>query len=70
MSSCTGLRDRPDDLGAFVLKALLERAKVSPEEQVKEIYMGCAKPSRGGRTGTVGRRVVLPGLPVEVAGYR
>ena len=32
---------RPDDMGALVIKALVERTGIDPQE-VEEVYFGCA----------------------------
>jgi thiolase-like protein len=58
---------RPDDLGALVLEALVERTGVPPEE-VEDIYMGCA--NQAGENNRNGARMslLLAGFPEKIAG--
>jgi len=54
-------------MGAHVVKAALERAKVH-EEEVEDIIMGCATPE-GATGGNIARQIaVRAGLPVSVSG--
>lgn len=58
---------RPDDLGAAVIRALLERTGV-PGEEIEDVVWGCAFPE-GEQGLNIGRVVgMLAGLPVTVAG--
>ncbi|MBI3159632.1 MAG: acetyl-CoA C-acetyltransferase [Chloroflexi bacterium] len=57
---------RPDDLGALVLKALMERAGVDPA-LVEEVYMGCANQAGEDNRNVARMAALLAGFPVEVA---
>ncbi len=58
---------RPDDLAADIVKALIARTGVKPEE-IEDILMGCAFPE-GEQGFNIGRMVgLLAGLPVSVGG--
>lgn len=58
---------RPDELAGQVVKALVERTAVKPED-IEDLLMGCAFPE-GEQGLNVGRLTVfLAGLPVTVAG--
>jgi acetyl-CoA acyltransferase len=58
---------RPDELAAQVIGALIERAKIDPEE-IEDIIMGCAIPE-GEQGLNIGRIVgFLAHLPLSVAG--
>jgi acetyl-CoA acyltransferase len=60
-------RTRPDDIAAQVVRALLERTKVKPED-LEDLICGCAFPE-GEQGLNVGRLIVLlAGLPQSVAG--
>ena len=57
---------RPDDMGALVLKALVERTGLDAE-LIEEVYMGCANQA-GEDNRNVGRMsALLAGFPVDVA---
>lgn len=58
---------RPDDLGALVIKELLERAKVPPEV-VEDVYMGCANQAGEDNRNVARMSLLLAGFPLEVAG--
>lgn len=59
---------RPDDLGATVIKALLERHPKLPPEMIEEVIMGNAN-GAGEENRNVGRMsALLAGLPVSVTG--
>lgn len=58
---------RPDDLAAYVLKALLERNPVNPAE-IEEVYLGCANQAGEDNRNVARMAALLAGLPVEVAG--
>lgn len=58
---------RPDDLGAAVIRALLDRTGV-PADQIEDVIWGCAFPEAEQGL-NIGRVVgMLAGLPVTVAG--
>jgi 3-oxoadipyl-CoA thiolase len=57
---------RPDDMGALVLKTLVERTGIDPV-LIEEVYMGCANQA-GEDNRNVGRMsALLAGFPVDVA---
>ena len=59
---------RPDDLGATVIKALVDRNPGLPAEQIEEVVLGNAKQA-GEDNRNVGRMsALLAGLPIDVAG--
>lgn len=59
---------RPDDLGAIVLKALLERnPNVAPEE-IEEVVMGNANGAGEDNRNVARMSTLLAGLPIGVAG--
>ncbi|MDA1329595.1 MAG: acetyl-CoA C-acetyltransferase [Chloroflexi bacterium] len=57
---------RPDDLGALVLKALVERNGLDPAE-IEEVYMGCANQAGEDNRNVARMATLLAGFPVEVA---
>ncbi len=60
-------RVRPDDLAAQVVRGLIERTKVAPED-IEDLILGCAFPE-GEQGLNVGRLVaLLADLPITVAG--
>jgi len=60
------LRDvRADDLAAIPLKALVERARLDPE-QVDEIYLGCANQAGEDNRNVARMAALLAGLPNSV----
>jgi len=60
-------RVRPDDLAAQVVRGLIERTKVAPED-IEDLILGCAFPE-GEQGLNVGRLVaLLADLPIAVAG--
>ncbi|MCC6913288.1 MAG: thiolase family protein [Rhodospirillaceae bacterium] len=60
-------KTRPDDLAAAVIKSLVERTKVNPDD-IEDIALGCAFPE-GEQGMNMGRIVAfLAGLPNSVAG--
>ncbi|MBV8400550.1 MAG: thiolase family protein, partial [Acetobacteraceae bacterium] len=60
-------RVRPDDLAAQVIRALIERTKVKPED-IEDVIVGCAFPE-GEQGLNVGRLIaLLADLPLSVAG--
>ena len=58
---------RPDDLGAVVLEALMERTGVSPSE-VEDVYMGCANQAGEDNRDVARMSLLLAGFPETVAG--
>jgi acetyl-CoA acyltransferase len=61
------VRVRPDDLAAQVVRALVDRTKVNPDD-IEDLIMGCAFPE-GEQGFNIGRLVaLLAGLPQSVAG--
>ena len=57
---------RPDDLGALVLEALIERNDLDPA-LVEEVYMGCANQAGEDNRNVARMATLLAGFPVEVA---
>jgi acetyl-CoA acyltransferase len=58
---------RPDDLGALVLRALVDRTGVPPSE-VEDVYFGCANQAGEDNRNVARMTLLLAGFPVEVAG--
>ena len=58
---------RPDDLGALVLEALMERTRVSPEE-VEDVYFGCANQAGEDNRNVARMSLLLAGFPQSVSG--
>ncbi|WP_417900857.1 3-oxoadipyl-CoA thiolase [Bacillus haimaensis] len=59
---------RPDDLGAIVIKALMERNPNVPAEQIEEVVFGNANQAGEDNRNVARMSALLAGLPVEVAG--
>ena len=59
---------RPDDLGAVVIKALIERNPGLPAEQIEEVIFGNANQAGEDNRNVARMSGLLAGLPVEVAG--
>lgn len=59
---------RPDDLGAVVIKALLERNPSLPPEQIEEVIFGNANQAGEDNRNVARMSALLAGLPVEVGG--
>jgi 3-oxoadipyl-CoA thiolase len=59
---------RPDDLGSFVIKALVERNPNLPTEQIEEVILGNANQAGEDNRNVARMAALLAGLPVEVAG--
>ncbi|KKB43018.1 3-oxoadipyl-CoA thiolase [Bacillus thermotolerans] len=59
---------RPDDLGAVVIKALLERNPRLPPEQIEEVIFGNANQAGEDNRNVARMSALLAGLPVEVGG--
>ena len=55
---------RPDDLAAFILKALVERTGIDPT-LVEEVYLGCANQAGEDNRNVARMATLLAGLPVE-----
>ena len=58
---------RPDDLGATVLEALMERSGVPPSE-VEDVYMGCANQAGEDNRDVARMSLLLADFPESVAG--
>src|SRR5215217_7861424 len=58
---------RPDDLGAVVLEALMERTGVPPSE-IEDVYFGCANQAGEDNRNVARMSLLLAGFPEEVAG--
>ena len=59
---------RPDDLGAFVIKALLERNPAVPASAIEEVVLGNANQAGEDNRNVARMSALLAGLPVEAAG--
>ncbi|WP_404441996.1 3-oxoadipyl-CoA thiolase [Sutcliffiella horikoshii] len=59
---------RPDDLGAIVIKALVERNPNVPVNEIEEVVFGNANQSGEDNRNVARMSALLAGLPVEVAG--
>ena len=57
---------RPDDLGAIVLKAIVERTGIDPA-LVEEVYMGCANQAGEDNRNVARMATLLADFPIEVA---
>lgn len=58
-------RIRPDDLAALVIKALVARQPIDPQ-QIEEIYFGCANQAGEDNRNIARMAALLAGLPVSV----
>jgi acetyl-CoA acyltransferase len=58
---------RPDDLGAVVLRALVERTGV-PAEEVEDVYFGCGNQAGEDNRDVARMSLLLAGFPESVAG--
>ncbi len=58
---------RPDDLGALVLKAIINRTDV-PVKDIEDVYLGCANQAGEDNRNVARMSLLLAGLPVEIAG--
>jgi 3-oxoadipyl-CoA thiolase len=56
---------RPDDLGAIVLRAIVDRTGIDPA-MVEEVYMGCANQAGEDNRNVARMSTLLAGFPVEV----
>ncbi|MED3562837.1 acetyl-CoA C-acyltransferase [Bacillus xiapuensis] len=59
---------RPDDLGAIVLKALLERNPKLPPEQIEDVIFGNANQAGEDNRNVARMSALLAGLPITVGG--
>ncbi len=59
---------RPDDLGAIVIKALVERNPGVPVNEIEEVVFGNANQAGEDNRNVARMSALLAGLPVEVAG--
>jgi 3-oxoadipyl-CoA thiolase len=59
---------RPDDLGAVVIKKLIERNPNVPVKQIEEVVLGNANQAGEDNRNVARMSALLAGLPVEVAG--
>lgn len=59
---------RPDDLGAMVIKSLMERNPHVPASQIEEVVLGNANGAGEDNRNVARMSALLAGLPVEVAG--
>jgi 3-oxoadipyl-CoA thiolase len=58
---------RPDDLGALVLAAVLERSGIDPAD-VEDVYLGCSNQAGEDNRNVARMSLLLAGLPVAVPG--
>ena len=58
---------RPDDLGATVIRALVERSGIDPKT-IDDVILGCANQSGEDNRNVARMSALLAGLPVEVPG--
>lgn len=59
---------RPDDLGAIVIKKIIERNPKVPVEQVEEVVLGNANQAGEDNRNVARMSSLLAGLPIEVGG--
>jgi 3-oxoadipyl-CoA thiolase len=59
---------RPDDLGAVVIKAILDRNPNLPADQIEEVVLGNANQAGEDNRNVARMSALLAGLPVEVGG--
>lgn len=59
---------RPDDLGAVVIKALIERNPNLPVEQIEDVVFGNANQAGEDNRDVARMSALLAGLPIEVGG--
>ncbi|MFN2252374.1 MAG: thiolase family protein [Anaerolineae bacterium] len=58
---------RPDDMGAVVIRALVDRTGVDPAE-IEDVYFGCANQAGEDNRDVARMSLLLAGLPYSVAG--
>jgi 3-oxoadipyl-CoA thiolase len=59
---------RTDDLGALVIRALMERNPQVPQEQIADVIMGCANQAGEDNRNVARMALLLAGLPFDVPG--
>jgi acetyl-CoA acyltransferase len=59
--------ERPDDLAALVLQALVDRVGLDPAE-VEDVYLGCANQAGEDNRNVARMALLLAGFPAEVGG--
>lgn len=59
---------RPDDLAAVVIKALIERNRKLPIDEIEEVVFGNANQAGEDNRNVARMSLLLAGLPVHVAG--
>ncbi len=59
--------ERPDDLAALVLRALVDRVGLDPAE-VEDVYLGCANQAGEDNRNVARMALLLAGFPAEVGG--
>jgi 3-oxoadipyl-CoA thiolase len=59
---------RPDDLGAIVLKALVQRNPSLPVQEIEDVVFGCANQAGEDNRNVARMSALLAGLPLEVGG--
>ena len=59
---------RPDDLGAVVLKAIVERNPGVPTNQIEEVIFGNANQAGEDNRNVARMSTLLAGLPIEIGG--
>ena len=57
---------RPDDLAALVIKTVVERTGIDPNE-IEEVYMGCANQAGEDNRNVARMATLLAGLPQQIA---
>ncbi len=63
-----GLKDvRPDDLGAIVIKEVVRRTEIDPNE-IEDVIFGCANQAGEDNRNVARMALLLAGLPIEVGG--
>ena len=60
---------RPDDMAAFIIKALLERNPVIDPATIEEVVLGAANQAGEDNRNVARMALLLAGMPVSVAGY-
>ena len=58
---------RPDDLAALVIRAVVERSGIDPNE-IEDVVLGCANQAGEDNRNVARMAALLAGLPIEVAG--
>ena len=58
---------RPDDLAALVIRAVVERGGIDPNE-IEDVILGCANQAGEDNRNVARMSALLAGLPIEVAG--